>query len=183
MSVSENMMPYSLEGFLRDDEVQRVVRSIDAYKASVDPNRLAAESAPPSGATLRVVTDHTSSPSPPWWSPVSVDRIGTLDRPSSVVGDGTAGDSTVGDGTAGDGTAGDSTAGDGTAGGSTAGDPAGGLAAPDGPAYAHPHPAAGGRRLGPGPVGPHLAAGRRAGGFRRARGHHQCAPRPGGDAV
>lgn len=82
------------------------VSALHGHAAPVDPNRLAAESAPPSGATLRVVTDHTSSPSPPWWSPVSVDRIGTLDRPSSVVGDGTAGDSTVGDGTAGDGTAG-----------------------------------------------------------------------------
>ena len=42
MSVSENMMPYSLEGFLREDEVERVIRSIDAHKASVDASRLAA---------------------------------------------------------------------------------------------------------------------------------------------
>lgn len=42
MSVSENMMPYSLEGFLDEAEVEQVIRSIDAYKASADPQKLAA---------------------------------------------------------------------------------------------------------------------------------------------
>ena len=42
MSVSEAMMPYSLEGFLSDAEVEQVIRSIDAYKLSVDPKKLEA---------------------------------------------------------------------------------------------------------------------------------------------
>ena len=42
MSVSETMMPYSLEGFLTDAEVERVVRSIEDYKRAANPARLAA---------------------------------------------------------------------------------------------------------------------------------------------
>lgn len=42
MSVSQMMMPYSLEGFLDDAEVERIVQSIDAHKKTVDPKRLAA---------------------------------------------------------------------------------------------------------------------------------------------
>jgi hypothetical protein len=42
MSISETMMPYSLEGFLSEEEVERVIRSIDEYKRTVDPRRLEA---------------------------------------------------------------------------------------------------------------------------------------------
>jgi hypothetical protein len=44
MGLSEALLPYSVEGFLADDEVARILRLIDAYKAA-HPERL------PAGAT------------------------------------------------------------------------------------------------------------------------------------
>jgi 2OG-Fe(II) oxygenase superfamily len=54
MNVNETMMPYSIEGFLSDAEVEHVVRSIDLYKMSVDPKKLQA------GATGYTIHDSGS---------------------------------------------------------------------------------------------------------------------------
>ncbi len=66
-------------GIELDDDSPTVVdeSALHGCPVSIDPSRLAAEAAPRSGATLRVVSGHSASPSPPWWSPVSLDRIGT----------------------------------------------------------------------------------------------------------
>jgi hypothetical protein len=42
MNLSEALLPYSIEGFLTDDEVDRVVASIEAYKKTVDARLLEA---------------------------------------------------------------------------------------------------------------------------------------------